>query len=70
MDCLPDVSAAQCPAAAVSEIGLLIHLAELCAFFQKQTLLYEFSSQKHYMKTENARQNRSYPHPKKFRGLI
>lgn len=49
IDCLPDVSAAQSSAAAVSDTGLTC-LAELCRFFQKQTLLYEFSSQIHYMK--------------------
>lgn len=53
--------------------------ADLCAtavfdtgrtliFFQKQTLLYEFSSQIHHIKTENARQNRSYSHLKTLGG--
>lgn len=51
--------------------------ADLCAtavfdigrtqiFFQKQTLFYGFSSQIHYIKTENARQNRSNSHLKTF----
>lgn len=43
-------------------------LVELWFFFQKQTLLYEFSSQIHYIKTENARQNRSYSHLKTLGG--
>lgn len=43
-------------------------LAELWFFCQKQTLLYEFSSQIHYIKTENARQNRSYSHLKTLGG--
>lgn len=37
-------------------------------FFQKQTLLHEFSSQIRYIKTENAGQNRSYSHLKTLEG--
>lgn len=60
---------AESSAAAVSDIGLT-SLAELCGFFQKQNLLYEFSSKIHYVKTENARKNKSSSHLKKLRGFI